>query len=187
MVEALKISAFAGQASTFAVLTDGRVIVDNGSGDMKNIRNIFSLLEKSDNLTEEDIAALESEFLAGNSGDMVFNVNGRSYYLIYEPADFQNWVVLGIVPTDVVNASMNKLQSSTMLVVSGIVIALAVSLLALVVVQNRQKLKQKDNELFARDELFSKLSVNVDDVFLMVDSKNLRVIVLHCISSCWRC
>ena len=134
MVEALKISAFAGQASTFAVLTDGRVIVDNGSGDMKNIRNIFSLLEKSDNLTEEDIAALESEFLAGNSGDMVFNVNGRSYYLIYEPADFQNWVVLGIVPTDVVNASMNKLQSSTMLVVSGIVIALAVSLLALVVV-----------------------------------------------------
>lgn len=175
MVEALKISAFAGQASTFAVLTDGRVIVDNGSGDMKNIRNIFSLLEKSDNLTEEDIAALESEFLAGNSGDMVFNVNGRSYYLIYEPADFQNWVVLGIVPTDVVNASMNKLQSSTMLVVSGIVIALAVSLLALVVVQNRQKLKQKDNELFARDELFSKLSVNVDDVFLMVDAKNLRV------------
>lgn len=175
MVEALKISAFAGQASTFAVLTDGRVIVDNGSGDMKNIRNIFSLLEKSDNITDEDIAALESEFLAGNSGDMVFNVNGRSYYLIYEPADFQNWVVLGIVPTDVVNASMNKLQSTTMLVVSGIVIALAVSLLALVVVQNRQKLKQKDNELFARDELFSKLSLNVDDVFLMVDAKNLCV------------
>ena len=79
------------------------------------------------------------------------------------------------IPTDVVNASMNKLQSSTMMVVSGIVIALAVSLLALVVVQNRQKLKQKDNELFARDELFSKLSVNVDDVFLMVDAKNLRV------------
>ena len=105
----------------------------------------------------------------------MFKVTGSSYYLIYEPADFQNWVVLGIVPTDVVNASMNKLQSSTMLVVSGIVIALAVSLLALVVVQNRQKLKQKDNELFARDELFSKLSVNVDDVFLMVDAKNLRV------------
>ena len=34
LVEALKISAFAGQASTFAVLPDGRVVVDNGSEDM---------------------------------------------------------------------------------------------------------------------------------------------------------
>ena len=30
-------------------------------------------------------------------------------------------------------------------------------------------------DLLARDELFSKLSINVDDVFLMVDAKNLRV------------
>ncbi|MDY3919926.1 MAG: ATP-binding protein [Candidatus Limivivens sp.] len=175
MVEALKISAFGGQASTFAVLPDGRVIVDNGSEDMKNIRSLFALLEKSDSLTDAEITALEAEFLAGNSGDMVCDLNGRSYYLIYEPADFQDWIVLGIVPTDVVNASMNRLQSSTMFVVSGIVLALAMTLLMLVIQQNRQKLKRKDNELFARDELFSKLSINVDDVFLMVDAGNLRV------------
>lgn len=41
--------------------------------------------------------------------------------------------------------------------------------------QNRQKLRRKDNELLARDELFSKLSINVDDVFLMVDAKNFCV------------
>ncbi|MDY4000834.1 MAG: ATP-binding protein [Blautia sp.] len=175
MVEALQISAFAGQASTFAVLPDGRVVVDNGSEDMENIRNFFALLEKSDQLADEDIAALETEFLSGNSGDMVFDVNGRSYYLVYEPADFQDWIVLGIVPTDVVNASMNKLQSITIIVVSGIAIALAMMFLMLVMQQNRQKLKRKDNELVARDELFSKLSINVDDVFLMVNAANLRV------------
>ena len=175
MVEALQISAFAGQAGTFAVLPDGRVVVDNGSEDMKNIRNFFALLEKSDHLTEATIADLEADFLAGNSGDMVFDVNGKDYYLVYEPADFQDWIILGIVPADVVNASMNKLQSSTMFVVSGISIALAMTLLVLVVQQNRQKLKRKDNELFARDELFSKLSINVDDVFLMLDARNLRV------------
>ena len=82
---------------------------------------------------------------------------------------------MGIVPTDVVNSSMNKLQSTTMLVVSGIAIALAVMLLLLVILHTRQKLKQKDNALLARDELFSKLSVNVDDVFLMVDANDLRV------------
>lgn len=175
MVEALKISAFAGQASTFAILPDGRVTVDNGSEDMKDVRNIFAFLEKSDRITTADLDALEAEFLAGNSGDMVFDANGKDYYLIYEPADFQDWTVLGIVPTDVVNASMNKLQSATMLVVSVIVITLAVILLLLIIQQNRQKLKRKDNELFARDELFSKLSTNVDDVFLMVDAKSLTV------------
>ena len=175
LVEALKISAFAGQASTFAVLPDGRVVVDNGSEDLQEIHNLFALLEESESLTDEDITALHEDFLAGNSGSVVFDVNGRPYYLVYESANFQNWTVLGIVPADVVNSSMNKLQSTTMLVVSGIAIALAVMLLLLVIQQNRQQLKRKDNELLARDELFSKLSINVDDVFLMVDAKNLRV------------
>ena len=175
LVDALKLSAFAGQASTFAVLPDGRVVVDNGSEDMKDIHNLFALLEKSERLTEEEITALHRDFLAGNSGSMVFDVNGRAHYLVYESANFQNWTVVGIVPTDVVNSSMNKLQSTTMLVVSGIAIALAVMLLLLVIQQNRQKLRRKDNELLARDELFSKLSVNVDDVFLMVNANDLRV------------
>ena len=175
LVDALKISAFAGQASTFAVLPDGRVVVDNGSEDMKDIHNLFALLEKSERLTDGQIAALQEDFLAGNSGSIVFDVDGSSYYLVYEPANFQNWTVLGIVPTDVVNSSMNKLQSTTMLVGSGIAIALAVMLLLLVIQQNRQKLRRKDNELLARDELFSKLSINVDDVFLMMDANDLRV------------
>ena len=175
MVEALKISAFDGQGSTFAVLPDGRIVVDNGSEDMENIYNFLALLENSSSLKDQEISALHEDFLSGNSGEMVFDVNGRDYYLVYEPANFQDWTVLGVVPADVVNASMNKLQSTTMLVVSGIAIALAMTILALVIQQNRQKLKRKDNELLARDELFSKLSVNVDDVFLMVDAKNFRV------------
>ena len=175
LVEALKISAFDGQASTFAVLPDGRVVVDNGSEDLPDIHNLFALLEESETLTEEETTALHRDFLAGNSGSMVFDVNGRDHYLVYESANFQNWTVLGIVPAEVVNSSMNKLQSTTMLVVSGIAIALAVLLLLLVIQQNRQKLKRKDHELLIRDELFSKLSINVDDVFLMVDADNLRV------------
>ena len=175
LVDALKISTFDGQASTFAVLPDGRVVVDNGSEDMKDIHNLFALLEKSERLTDGQIAALQEDFLAGNSGSIVFDVDGSPYYLVYEPANFQNWTVLGIVPTGVVNSSMNKLQSTTMLVVSGIAIALAVMLLLLVIQQNRQILKRKDNELLARDELFSKLSINVDDVFLMMDANDLRV------------
>ena len=175
MVNALKISAFAGQASTYAVLPDGRIAVDNSSEAMDSVHNLFVLLEESKSLTDDQITALQQDFLSGNSGSLLFKINGVSNYLVYESANFQNWTVVGIVPTDVVNSSMNKLQSTTMLVVSGIAIALAVMLLLLVIIHNRQKLRRKDNELLARDELFSKLSVNVDDVFLMVDANDLRV------------
>ena len=175
MVEALKISAFGGKASTFAVLPDGRVVVNNGSEDMSSVHNILAMLDKSGDFSGSDREALRQDFLAGVSGNMEVELGGRSYYLVYEPANFQNWTVVGIVPTDVVNASMNKLQSTTTLVVGGIVVVLAVMILVFVVLQNRQKLKQKDNALLARDELFSKLSVNVDDVFLMMDAEDLRV------------
>ena len=175
LVDALRISAFDGKGSTFAVLPDGRITVDNGNEDMSNIHNLFAMLNQSGNLSKEEITAMRKDFLAGNSGSRIFDINGRNYYLVYESANFQNWTVIGIVPADVVNASMNKLQSTTMLVASGVAVFLALMLLLLVIQQNRQKLKLKDNELFARDELFSKLSINVDDVFLMVDAKNLRV------------
>lgn len=170
LVEALKISAFGGKAGTFAILSDGRVVVDNGSEELQNIHNFFALLEKSKNVSAEKIDELQKDFYAGKSGQMVFDINGTNYYLVYEPANFQDWVVLGVVPTDVVNASMNKLQTMTLAVVSGIIILLALSVLIIVVHQNRQKLRLKDNELIARDELFSKLSANVDDVFLMLDA-----------------
>ena len=175
MVEALKISAFNGQASTYAVLPDGRIAVDNSSEAMDSVHNLFVLLEESKSLTDDQITALQQDFLSGNSGSLLFKINGVSNYLVYEPANFQNWTVVGIVPADVVNSSMNELQATTITVVSAITIAMAVMLLLLVIIQNRQKLKQKDNALLARDELFSKLSVNVDDVFLMVDAKDLHV------------
>ena len=175
LVEALKISAFAGQASTYAVLPDGRVVVDNSSENLQDFHNLLSLLEKSESLTDEEITALQEDLLAGNSGSMALDIHDRSYYLVYESANFQNWTVVGIVPADVVNRSMNKLQSTTMLMVSGIATALAVLLLLMVIQKSRQKLKRKDNELLAHDELFSKLSINVDDVFLMLDARTLRV------------
>ena len=175
LVETLKISAFDGQASTFVVLPDGRVVVDNSSENTKDIHNIFALLEESPTITEDRISALREDFLAGNSGSMLFEVDGVPNYLVYESANFQDWTVVGVVPAYVVNSSMNKLQTTTMAVVSAIAISLAVMMLILVVQQNRLKLKQKDKQLLARDELFSKLSINVDDVFLMVDAKDLRV------------
>lgn len=79
LVDALKISAFDGKSSTFAVLPDGRVVVDNASENMTKIYNIFATLEESKNLTEANIADLQQDFLEGNSGTLVLDIDDISY------------------------------------------------------------------------------------------------------------
>ena len=175
LVDSLKISAFEGHGSTFAVLPDGRVVLDSSSADMRGVHNILAMLRNSAGFTAEQITTLQKAFAAGKTGNLEFSIHGIGYYMVYGSASFQNWTILGIVPKSVVNANMNRLQYTTMAVMSSIVGMLAVAVLLLVVQSNRQKLRKKDQQLLAREELFSSLSRNVDDVFLMIDTGTGKV------------
>ena len=175
LVDSLKISAFEGHGSTFAVLPDGRVVLDSSSADMRGVHNILAMLKNSAGFTAEQVDALQDSFAAGESGNLEFSIHGVSYYMVYGSASFQNWTILGIAPKSVVNANMNRLQYTTMAVMSGTTGMLAVAALLLVVQNNRQKLRKKDQQLLAREELFSNLSRNVDDVFLMIDTETRKV------------
>ena len=75
---------------------------------------------------------------------------------------------------DIVNASMNSLQSSTMLLVGVVVFCIAAFFISLIIQKSRTSLRRKDTEILYRDELFQKLSMNVDDVFLMIDANTYR-------------
>ena len=174
LVDSLKISAFEGHGSTFAVLPDGRVVLDSSSADMSGVHNILALLKNSAGFTAEQVDALQDSFAAGEGGNLEFSINGVGYYMVYGSAAFQNWTILGIAPKSVVNANMNRLQYTTMAVMSGITGMLAFAALLLVVQSNRQKLRKKDQQLLAREELFSNLSRNVDDVFLMIDTETSK-------------
>lgn len=177
LVETLEISAFDGQSSCFVVHSDGRVIVDNTSDTDKlhSFYNFFAMLRDRSGLSEDEISSLHEDFLNGRSGSVAFYLEDTYCYLIYESAEFEDWIVLGIVPAGVVNASMSMLQTYTLMLVAGITIFLGMMLLAFIIRQNRLKLKKKDTEILYRDELFSKLSVNVDDIFLMLDANAFRV------------
>ncbi len=60
---------------------------------------------------------------------------------------------------------MNSLQLRTMLLGGTIVFGFAVLIIELIPPKSRISLKRKDVEILYRDELFQKLSMNVDDVF----------------------
>ena len=174
IVDVLDISAFDGNAQSFMIHPDGRVVVDHSSEAWGNVYNFFGILREHSDMSEKEINALLGKFKAGRTDAMLLNLDGRNYYLVYEKADIQDWMFLGLVQADIVNASMNRLQRSTIFFVSAIVFCIAALFISLIIQKNRTDLRRKDTEILYRDELFQKLSMNVDDVFLMLDAKTYQ-------------
>ena len=58
---------------------------------------------------------------------------------------------------------------------TGITVGLAAAIILLILRRNRTTLHRKNTEILYRDELFQKLSLNVDDVFLMLDAETSKV------------
>ena len=174
IVDVLDISAFDGNAQSFMIHPDGRVVVDHSSEAWGNVYNFFGILREHSDMSEKEINALLGKFKAGRTDAMLLKLDGRNYYLVYEKADIQDWMFLGLVQADIVNASMNRLQRSTIFFVSAIVFCIAALFISLIIQKNRTNLRRKDTEILYRDELFQKLSMNVDDVFLMLDAKTYQ-------------
>ena len=57
---------------------------------------------------------------------------------------FRTGYSLGLVKADIVNASMNSLQLSTMLLVGVVVLCIAAFLIGLIIQKSRISLKKKD-------------------------------------------
>ena len=175
IVKVLDISAFQGNAGGYVVHSDGRVVIDHAPESWKTAYNFIAVLRDHSGLSEDEIMAFSEELKQGHTGAMLVNLEGRNYYLIYEKVNIQDWALLGIVPADIVNASMNELQFSTLIIVGALLFSIAAFIIIIILRKNRLNIKSKNTQILYRDEMFKKLSMNVDDVFLMVDAKTARV------------
>ena len=173
IVKVLDISAFDGTASRYVLHPDGRII-NCAAQREEDVYNLLAAMQERSPLTSEDIQTLSDDFTQGRSGSRLVTLDGTRYYMTYQSAHILDWTIVGLVPAAVVNAGMNALQSSTIVMVSMIVLGISALALALVHRKSSVKLRRKDMEILYRDELFMKLSMNVDDVFLMLDAQTDR-------------
>ena len=174
IVDVLDISAFNGNAKSYVVHPDGRVVIDHSFEAWGTVYNFFGVLREHSNISEKEILELSEKFKERRTDTMLVNLDGSNYYLVYGSSECQDWIFLGLVQADIVNASMNSLQLRTMLLGGAIVFGIAVFIIELILQKNRISLKRRDIEILYRDELFQKLSMNVDDVFLMLDAKTYK-------------
>ena len=171
VLSAIDSSAFDGAAHSYVTYPDGRVVLDSEADSDDPVYNLLAELRSNSNLSGKKFDALSDDFAQGRNGSLMLTLRGTRYYLVYESTGIQDWIMLGLVPVRVVNASMGTLWLRTVEIVTIIACLLMVLLITLIVRRSRDALRRKDTELMYKDELFTRLSRNVDDVFFMLDAE----------------
>ena len=178
VLNAIDISAFEGTSHNYVVYPDGRVVLDSEAdgenGSEESVYNFLAELRSSSNLSDKAFDALSDDFAQGRNGSLMLTLHGTRYYLVYENTGIQDWIMLSLVPVSVVNASMDTLWHRTVEIVVVIACLIMVLLIALIVHRSRDALRRRDTEILYKDELFTRLSRNVDDVFFMLDAETSR-------------
>ena len=171
VLNALDNTAFGGADHSYVIYPDGRVVLDSSADSDEPVYNLLAELREHSDLTAKQFDALSDDLVSGRSGSLKLTLRGTRQYLVYESTGIQNWSMLSLVPVSIVNASMDRLWFRTVEIVTAVMILLTVLLVALIVRRSRAALRRRDTDILCRDELFNRLSHNVDDVFFMIDGE----------------
>ncbi len=175
MAESLEVSAFEGCSESYVIDGAGRVIIDCAMCSDNTFFNLLSWLEKDTNMGTAEIKSLSDKMNNKEFGVTKFVKSGEGFYLVYQPADLLDWTVIGIVPSAVVNASMNRLQAITIPAIIVLVVFIFAIIIFFIVSENRRNLAAKDTEILYREELFGILTSNSEDIYFMVDDGDYKV------------
>lgn len=167
MEAALDVNAFDGQSSCFVITPAGNLLF-SATDQYSQSSNLLDWLGQIASFGADDgIDSLRSDVDAGQSGTTQFSTTTNQYYLTYMPVGFQDWVMVGVVPSNVVNASMSEVQLLTIATVSVVLFALAALVVVILVQHGRRVLDQQVREVKYREQLFSALSGSTDNIFIM--------------------
>lgn len=174
MSNALDVASFENESECYVVYPDGRVLI-SAHEYFEQPANYRSYLEQNALTTNTSIEAVWASIARGETGIIEYYIDQTSYYLSYQPVGIHDWTLLGIVPTDVVNASMNQIQWITLAVFAAIFAIISVIGILLMLQRNRRNLDAKAMEIKYREELFGVLADNTNDIFVMFSADTLAV------------
>lgn len=176
MQKALDIQTFGMAGMCYLVLPDGTVLLQSRD-DGNNLTNILEFLNsdvcKLEGKSVSDIyddwqPKLDENGKSHQASDtMLFKAGDVEYYFSYVPIAFGDWMLLGIVPSDVVNGSMNWFRTVTIIVMVIIFACEAAALTFIVITTSRNRIKEKATAVKSRENLLDLLTVGNNDMFIV--------------------
>ena len=173
---------YQGQSDCYILTSDGNVLLslEPKTEFLQKISNLFDFLNKYTDMTENEITDLKKNIKNVSTGSLQCRYNNKNYYLVYEPTGINDWTVVGIIHDDVVDASMRRIQSITivlLLILNGC-IALLLTGTVFALMDSRLRMKEHEQMILLKrkeltEQMFSGLG-RIVDRFAVGDLKNNR-------------
>ena len=196
MANTLNVTAFDRQGRCYIVDSEGNVIMSSeevaDNKDSHKIDNFLTHLKEAGDTvySGHSLEEMADIIKNGKHDETLFNIHGVEYYLTYIPITYSagnalgsptenevplnDWMMLGIVPSSILNESMDEFRAVTMAVMAAIFILLAAAVVVVIAVIYRRNIKENEVKLKSRDGLFDMLTRNTNDIFVLFSPDSFR-------------
>ena len=178
ILDLLSISAFDSKSDNYVINGEGRIIFNGSSfrNTENRFYNVVNYLEDNSDLTNQKLLSLEKSWTEGSMITLSTKIEGVPYYVVSVPLEQSGWILVGMVDAGVVNKNISQLQNLTMGLGFSVSALLLFILFSIVVTSYIKTKKRQQDEIMFRDSLFSDLSQNVNDVFVILEEKTDEVV-----------
>lgn len=139
---------FRGQSDCYVVHSSGDVVfsLQPKSEITQFVSNTFSYLGKHAEFRYGSLDAARNSIAHKKGGSAFLSLNGRDYYLVYQPAGIGDWSIVGLVRADAVDSGMNEVQHITMMAIGVVGTAVAAIVVSAVVWSEHRRIRRKEEE-----------------------------------------
>lgn len=106
-----------------------------------------NLLETYEQVDAGTLTRARQDVAEGRIGSLSYWLEGKNYYLVYQPVGFQHLSIVGIVGRDVVDSGMRKIQNATILLLAGLFFCAGIVLVHGVRTDARLRVEKKERAL----------------------------------------
>lgn len=161
----IDIASFDGASKNYIVYADGEVVFS--ANESMDIANIVSDFEANSRMSDSELVRLR-ETIAGSESDMLrCTIDRREYYVICQPLLSGEGVLVGMVPVDVVNENMGKVQRLTVFMVAGLFIVIILYMLWYIIRKTKRELRGKDLELEYSEKILDMITSPLNDIYII--------------------
>lgn len=111
----------------------------------------LAYLKAASDLGDEGLEKIQSDRQCGTSGLLQCKIGGVSSFIIYQPVGYQDYILLGAVPQNVVSAGFLSVQRTTLNALFVIFLMMGAVIIILIILRGRRQSRRSITELRYRE------------------------------------
>lgn len=178
--EMLNVSFFGGQGYSYISRSDGIVVADSSAPtSFVNTRSIFNAIAGAHPDNKAAVRQMSKDMMDGKDGYISFR-NGTQFYMCYSSVGINDWYLLSVIPSGVIDSTRNGIMISTYILCA--VICLIFAIIVIIFTSRERRKKNELQDILYVDPItkgysFQRFCIEAKEKLLQ-DNRQAAVIVL---------